>query len=197
MAAADDMRERILNGALEAFAIYGARRFSVSAVSERAGISRGTLYRYFPTKEDLLDALTAHMARDFPRFLHQRVNDPDDPIDEEQRIQLVAQAMLDYVEQTPILSQLLTAEPTFVCTFYNEQFPDLVRLVASQLVPPSKSKKNVKRPEVLAAAELLVRLAISYRVVGAEASLMTNGSFTATIADMMRHRPTSAASSPH
>jgi AcrR family transcriptional regulator len=180
--ASEIMRERILNGALEALAIYGSRRFSVSAVSELAGISRGTLYRYFPTKEDLLDGLTAHMGRDFRRSLHQHV--PED-VSGEERVRRVVDAMREYVDQTPIFSQLLIAEPAFVRSFYNEQFHDLVRLVATNLRPPAKGSKATPSPPVLLAAELLVRVAISYRIVGAEDGPLANGSFVKRLTELL------------
>ncbi|MCU1454112.1 MAG: yvdT 2 [Acidimicrobiales bacterium] len=176
------MRERILNGALEALAIYGSRRFSVSAVSELAGISRGTLYRYFPTKEDLLDGLTAHMGRDFRRSLHQHVAEE---LTGEERVDHVVAAMREYVDKTPIFTQLLVAEPTFVRTFYNEQFHDLVRLVATNLKPSAKGGKAAPSASALLAAELLVRVAISYRIVGADDGPLANGDFVKRLSSLL------------
>jgi len=49
-------RERIVAGARELFAGEGVG-VSVEEVTRRAGVGMGTLYRHFPTKEELVDAV--------------------------------------------------------------------------------------------------------------------------------------------
>jgi AcrR family transcriptional regulator len=56
-------RERILAAAREAFAEEGVDA-GMSAIAERAGVGVGTLYRRFPTKDALIEALMLdHMER--------------------------------------------------------------------------------------------------------------------------------------
>ncbi len=52
-----DTSQRIVEGALAVFARYGYRQASMQAVAEQAGLSRQALYRHFPTKEVLFDAV--------------------------------------------------------------------------------------------------------------------------------------------
>jgi AcrR family transcriptional regulator len=54
--------ERILDAALEQFEAEGIRRSSVEAVARRAGVSRVTVYRRFPRKESLVNAVAAREA---------------------------------------------------------------------------------------------------------------------------------------
>jgi AcrR family transcriptional regulator len=54
--------ERILDAALEQFEADGIRRSSVEAVARRAGVSRVTVYRRFPRKESLVNAVAAREA---------------------------------------------------------------------------------------------------------------------------------------
>jgi AcrR family transcriptional regulator len=49
-------RQRILDAAEEVFAVQGASA-PVDVVAERAGVGVGTLYRHFPTKEALIEAV--------------------------------------------------------------------------------------------------------------------------------------------
>ncbi|MBW2386656.1 MAG: helix-turn-helix transcriptional regulator, partial [Deltaproteobacteria bacterium] len=51
-------RERLLQGALRAVASRGLAKLSMSDVSEFAGLSRGTAYRYFSNTEELLRELS-------------------------------------------------------------------------------------------------------------------------------------------
>ena len=54
--------ERILDAALEQFEAEGIRRSSVEAVARRAGVSRVTVYRRFPRKDSLVNAVAAREA---------------------------------------------------------------------------------------------------------------------------------------
>lgn len=56
-------RERIVLAGHERIRQAGIRRLSMEAVAEAAGISRAALYRYFPNKTALVDAVLEHNAR--------------------------------------------------------------------------------------------------------------------------------------
>ena len=60
----DAKRERILAGAVEAFAAQGFHRARVSDVAKAAGVADGTIYLYFQNKDELL-------ARIFEQTLEQ------------------------------------------------------------------------------------------------------------------------------
>jgi AcrR family transcriptional regulator len=51
--ARDDKRERLLAAAAAVFAERDFHRVQVSDVAERAGVGKGTVYLYFPTKDHL------------------------------------------------------------------------------------------------------------------------------------------------
>jgi AcrR family transcriptional regulator len=52
-------RRRIVDAAMELHATVGPARTSIKAVAERAGVQRHTVYRHFPTEDDLLGACAA------------------------------------------------------------------------------------------------------------------------------------------
>jgi AcrR family transcriptional regulator len=62
-APADAAVERILDAALEQFQSVGLRRSSMEDVARRAGLSRITIYRRFPQKDRLLEALLLRECR--------------------------------------------------------------------------------------------------------------------------------------
>ena len=51
-----DARERILDTAYELFSSRGVRDVGIDEVIERAGVAKATLYRHFPSKDDLVIA---------------------------------------------------------------------------------------------------------------------------------------------
>ncbi len=61
------VNEAILDATAELIAEHGPLSVAMSAIAERAGIGRATLYKYFPDVESIL---VAWHARDFGEHLH-------------------------------------------------------------------------------------------------------------------------------
>ncbi|MCX8159364.1 MAG: TetR/AcrR family transcriptional regulator [Candidatus Saccharicenans sp.] len=55
----DDLKRRLLERSRELFFRYGYSRLSMDKLAEDLGVSKATLYRYFPDKEALLRAVMA------------------------------------------------------------------------------------------------------------------------------------------
>jgi TetR/AcrR family transcriptional regulator len=55
LAESTDLDSTILDTARAVFEIYGVRRANIEDVAARAGVSRSTVYRRFPTKDDLVE----------------------------------------------------------------------------------------------------------------------------------------------
>jgi AcrR family transcriptional regulator len=55
-----ETRERITEAAVELHGTVGPARTTISAVAERAGVQRHTVYRHFPTEAELFEACSAH-----------------------------------------------------------------------------------------------------------------------------------------
>ena len=65
--AMQDTHRRITEAAVELHGSVGPARTTMSAVAERAGVQRQTLYRHFPTEDDLFAACSGHFAQTHPR----------------------------------------------------------------------------------------------------------------------------------
>ncbi|MCV7410207.1 TetR family transcriptional regulator [Mycobacterium florentinum] len=55
-----DVDRTILDTARAVFETYGVRRANIEDVAARAGVSRSTIYRRFPTKDDLVERVVRH-----------------------------------------------------------------------------------------------------------------------------------------
>lgn len=61
---AEQTRERIVDALTEQVFEQGLADFSIPKVAKRAGVATRTLYRYFPTRDDLLAAVWERFQRD-------------------------------------------------------------------------------------------------------------------------------------
>ncbi len=64
---ANGTRERILAATAEVLGNYGMTKLSLSEVAAQAGVSRPTLYRWFASKQQLLDAFVVWERRHYER----------------------------------------------------------------------------------------------------------------------------------
>lgn len=62
----DETRRRITESAVELHSTLGPSRTSVSAIAERAGVRRSTVYRHFPDDVALFGACSAHWEQANP-----------------------------------------------------------------------------------------------------------------------------------
>jgi AcrR family transcriptional regulator len=100
-----ETRMRITEAAIELHGSVGPSRTTLSAVAERAGVERRTLYRHFPNEADLFAACSAHYftANPWPELGEWRsIRDP------RQRLERALDELYAYYERTePMFSNVL------------------------------------------------------------------------------------------
>jgi AcrR family transcriptional regulator len=105
-----ETRRRITESAVELHGTVGPSRTSMSAVADRAGVRRSTLYRHFPGEAALFEACSAHWAASNPPpdlGAWAAVGVP------EERLASALQELYDYYERVaPMLENLLRDEQT-------------------------------------------------------------------------------------
>src|SRR4051795_7597898 len=62
----EETRLRIIEAAVDLHGSVGPARTTISAVAERAGVQRATVYRHFPDEEALFGACSAHWLAQNP-----------------------------------------------------------------------------------------------------------------------------------
>jgi AcrR family transcriptional regulator len=67
--AADETRQRILDISVDLFIEQGYAGTSVRDIAERLGMTKGSLYYHFASKEDVLKALVAPLLTDLEQFV--------------------------------------------------------------------------------------------------------------------------------
>ena len=69
-----EKRSRFLHSALKLFVANGVKNTSTAAIAADAGTAAGTLFLYFPTKQDLIHELVLDIARQQSDYIHSQLN---------------------------------------------------------------------------------------------------------------------------
>jgi AcrR family transcriptional regulator len=141
-------RERILAATAEVLGRNGRTKLSLSEVALHAGVSRPTLYRWFASKKDLLDAFAIWERQSFERTVAEATADLPD----REKLDAVLRVIADYQQSYPGL-RMVDVEPEHVIKRLAQILP-LMRGRLERLVPGSD-----------VAAATAVRVAISHYLV--------------------------------
>lgn len=100
---------RILTVASEHLRKFGLKRFTVVAVAEEAGMTHANVYRYFPSRVALIDAVVDVWLKATERRLADVVDGPDPADDKLERLILaLAKANRDLLHEEPHLFAALS-----------------------------------------------------------------------------------------
>jgi AcrR family transcriptional regulator len=103
-------RLRITESAVELHGTLGPSRTSMSAVAERAGVRRSTLYRHFPDEDALFAACSAHWAEGNPPPDIERWAEVEDP---DQRLAAALEEFYAYYRRSEsMLANIVRDEAT-------------------------------------------------------------------------------------
>jgi AcrR family transcriptional regulator len=164
--------ERILVAALGLIGRRGVRRLAMQEISEAAGVSRGTLYRYFPSKEHVLAAAADLDEQRFRVGLDDALATATGP---QERIAAFMSYAFAFIRSHSARS-LFESEPGFVLSYLLDHLPSLraellVRLDEDLGVVPAVAAGHLDREQL---ADLIVRLFASSWIIpeADEASLV-------------------------
>lgn len=106
-ASPDGAQARLLALAEEDIRQHGFKRMRVVAIAEAAGMTHANVYRYFPSREALADAVTVGWLKPIEATLLDAATGPDPAVDKLERMTLaLAQAYRDRLERDPNLFAL-------------------------------------------------------------------------------------------
>ena len=90
----DERREQLLSAGVELLGRRAHDEVSIEEIAEAAGVSKGLLYHYFPTKKDFILAALSRGQEELAERLR-----PDADLDPATQLDVSLDAFLDYVEE--------------------------------------------------------------------------------------------------
>ena len=153
-------RQRILEGVREALSRHGFAKLGMQDVAEAAGVSRATLYRYFPNLETLLSEFTSQEAERFRQHVLEAARAVPEPAS---RLRLVLEYATRHIHEDPVLRRFIRSDPARVLTGVRAQYPQ-IRAQLDELLRPLLEESPVVRAGRVAVEPLLdafVRVLVS------------------------------------
>jgi AcrR family transcriptional regulator len=143
-------RQRILAATAEVLGRNGMTKLSLSEVALQAGVSRPTLYRWFDSKRDLLDAFVVWERR----FYEHAVAEATAGVPQSERLDAALRVIVEYQQSYPGL-RMVDIEPAQVIKRLSRVIP-LMRERLARLTTD---------PDADLAVATAVRVAISHYLV--------------------------------
>ncbi len=155
--------ERILTAALGLIGRRGVRRLGMREIAETAGVSRGTLYRYFPSKDHVLTSAAAYDAHRFSDGLDAVLAAALSP---GERITAFMAYAFDFIRSHPC-RPLFESESGFVLGYLLDHLPSLraelvVRIGDALDTVPAVASGSLGRGQL---ADVIVRLFASSWII--------------------------------
>lgn len=155
--------DSILEAARTAIAERGPSKLTLSAVATAAGISRPTLYRWFPTKADLLAAITAYEEERFDIGLQLVVDAQRSP---RRRLEAALRYLVHYLDEST-MPDPIGVDPEYalksMATSIGPHIEILARLLGDAMLEVPAVRAGALTPQQ--AAELFLRMAYSHYLV--------------------------------
>ena len=156
----DGPRQRILEATYACVARWGLSKTTVEDAAREAGLSRATVYRYFPGgRDELIDAVVSWQFLVFFGRLYEEVHGATSLEEVLDRGLLFARRALIEHE---VLQKMLEIEPDVLMPKLTVESNRTVGLIAGFLVPYLHEHGMAEGVEIHQAADFLARMILSY-----------------------------------
>ncbi len=153
-------RDAVLAATVECAGRVGLARITVEEVARDAGVSRATVYRWFPGGRDQLvdEAVTWEVGRFLGRLAEAVADAPDFATRLEQGLAFAH----DAIEHHQALQRVLEIEPDGLLSQLRDTTPLVLAVIRDYLVPLLRRERLRAGVDPEAAADYLARMILSY-----------------------------------
>jgi len=159
MASEPEQREIILQATYACIARWGVKRTSLEDAASEAGVSRATLYRYFGSREQLMNAV---VAWEYRRFFERLIDDVRDAGSLAEVMELGLQSARKAITEHEVLQMVLQTEPALLEPTFSAIGSTTRDRVAQFLLPYVLEATLAPGRDPEAVADYLARMFLSY-----------------------------------
>lgn len=171
---AERRREEILVVATEVFARQGLRGTDVQEIADRCEIGKGTVYRYFPSKDELFLATVHRVNARLTDSLREVIRQELAPIE---RLERLIERFLSFFEENPDFVEVLIQERAAFrergrLTFfdYRDALHEELGSYHDELAATGRLRHPDRKPKDNAVSELLYGTILTLRFTGQDVS---------------------------
>ncbi|MGH9246959.1 MAG: TetR family transcriptional regulator [Acidimicrobiales bacterium] len=181
-AVAIDTRDAILDAAVATLIRYGEAKSSLGDVAREAGVSRQTVYRYFRSKDELIEAA---LLREEAAFAGAVVEAAAPHADLRDALEAGIATSLRLAREHPLFDRLLRADPVDLLPWLTTDRGPILRAARPVMEAEVAKRWPVgDTARVRAFADAVVRLLVSYAVNPPDTPV---DEIAATLADVLVH----------
>ena len=152
-----DVRQRLMEAAIQEFAQKGYDVANVNTISLNAGFAKGTIYNYFPSKMELMLEILEESGSAHFEFIAEQIRMKDDPI---HRVERFFEAGFKFVEEYPARAQVLIStlygtHAEFKIRLYQIYQP-MFQLVAEEILVPGVAQGVFRQTEASSTSTMIM-----------------------------------------
>jgi AcrR family transcriptional regulator len=151
-----DIDRTILDTARTVFETYGVRRANIEDVAARAGVSRSTIYRRFPTKDELFERVVRREAELFFTTLDQATSgrNPQEAV-----IEAFALGVR-LIQDSPLYSRIAESEPELFGMFSRSHVFPISQFADGIAHTLRRCGADIAESDLANIADILLRVAV-------------------------------------
>lgn len=132
-----ETRQRLIKAAVTEFANEGFDGASISRITQAAGVAAGTIYNYFPSKNELMLTLLGEIGAEHCSYIAEQIRQESDYVLRLKRLLAVA---FDYVKANPNQARVLFASMQGVNRQFKTQlsqiYEPMMQLICEEILIP-------------------------------------------------------------
>lgn len=113
-----DKRSMLLKAAADIFSKKGFHNAKIGEIAEAAGVGKGTVYEYFPSKNQLFQEVIKHSLSTYKDMISDEIGRFDDPVD---KLKAVVYMHMRFLEAHKNLAKIVADNPGGISEDTKEQ----------------------------------------------------------------------------
>ena len=132
-----ETRQRLVKAAVEEFAREGYEGANINRITQAAGVATGTIYNYFPSKNELMLTILSEIGTAHCAFIAEQIRQEDDFI---LRVERLLEAVFDFVRENPhqakVLFAMMQGANVIFKEHLNQIYQPMFQLISGEILIP-------------------------------------------------------------